>query len=139
MKVSQKLDNACRVLVQLAKVHDVSSVQRVEDLAAREAVSANFLLQILNDLRRGGVVESKRGKFGGYRLARRPEEITLKSVVVAIEGAALEADVQARGESSECVQRTWREISARFESILGGVSLADMMANTADEGGVFYI
>lgn len=139
MKVSQKLENACRVLVQLAKGYDGSTVHRVEDLASKEGLSANFLLQILNDLRRGGVVESRRGKFGGYRLARRPEEITLKAVVEAIEGVALEAEAQAGGESGPSVARTWAEVAARFEGILDGVALSDMMANTGDDTGVFYI
>ena len=68
MKISQKLEYACRALAQLAKHHDGRTLTRLEDLAQREAVSGNFLVQILNDLRRAGLIESRRGKAGGYLL-----------------------------------------------------------------------
>ena len=70
MKISQKLEYACRALAQLAKHHDGRTLTRLEDLAQREAVSGNFLVQILNDLRRAGLIESRRGKAGGYLLGR---------------------------------------------------------------------
>ena len=61
-------------MAQLAKRHDGRTVTRLDELAQREAVSANFLVQILNDLRRAGLVESRRGKSGAHRdWCARPE------------------------------------------------------------------
>ncbi len=65
MRVSQKLEYACRAMAQLAKQADGKTITRLDEIAQREAVSSNFLVQILNDLRRSGLVTSKRGKFGG--------------------------------------------------------------------------
>ncbi len=84
MKISQKLEYACRALAQLAKSYDGKTLSRLDELAQREAVSANFLVQILNDLRRAGIIESRRGAHGGYILSRPAEKITLRQIVDAV-------------------------------------------------------
>jgi Rrf2 family protein len=138
MKVSQKLENACRVLVQLAQGYDGHRVARVEDLARKEGLSANFLLQILNDLRRAGLVASRRGKLGGYILARPATDITLRDIVEAVDGAPLEVEPAGSGESAARVARTWQDVASRFEAILTGITLADM-ANPGEADGMFWI
>ena len=138
MKVSQKLENACRVLVQLAQGYDGHRVVRVEDLARKEGLSANFLLQILNDLRRAGLVASRRGKLGGYILARSATEITLRDIVEAVDGAPLEVELTGSGESAARVARSWQDVAARFEAMLSGVTLAGM-ASPGEADGMFWI
>ena len=81
MRISQKLEYACRAMVQLAQHHDGQTLIQLDDIAQREAVSANFLVQILNDLKAGGFLESKRGIAGGYRLRRSPDRINLAEVI----------------------------------------------------------
>ena len=98
MKISQKLEYACRAMSQLAKYHDGRTLTRLEDLAQREAVSANFLVQILNDLRRAGLIESRRGKAGGYLLGRNANLITLRQVVEAVDPALLQCSVTREGD-----------------------------------------
>lgn len=138
MKVSQKLENACRVLVQLAKGYDGHRVVRVEDLARKEGLSANFLLQILNDLRRAGLVASRRGKLGGYILARPSGEITLRDIVEAVDGAPLEVELNSTGEAAASVARIWKDVATRFEAMLSGITLAEM-ASAGDADGMFWI
>ncbi|MFM7181131.1 MAG: RrF2 family transcriptional regulator [Verrucomicrobiales bacterium] len=138
MKVSQKLENACRVLVQLAQGYDGHRVVRVEDLARKEGLSANFLLQILNDLRRAGLVASRRGKLGGYILARPATEITLRDIVEAVDGAPLEVELNGTGEAAGRVARTWKEIATRFEATLSAITLASM-ASPGEVDGMFWI
>lgn len=62
-------------------------VLRIQEISDEENIPKRFLEQILNDLRTGGFVESRRGIAGGYRLARPPEQIPLASVVRHMEGA----------------------------------------------------
>lgn len=62
-------------------------VVRIQRISQEQNIPKRFLEQILNDLKSAGLVYSKRGVGGGYRLARRPEEITLAAVVRHIEGA----------------------------------------------------
>jgi Rrf2 family transcriptional regulator, cysteine metabolism repressor len=139
MKFSLKLENACRVMIQLAGAYDGRRVSRVEDLAQREHVSPSFMLQILNELRRAGMVVSKRGKFGGYMLARPPAEITLREIVVAIDGSTLETDVRRDGESAARLAAAWREIAASIDELLAATSVADLAARGQEGGQMFYI
>ena len=128
MKIGQKLEYACRVAIQLARSHSGERVSRVEDLANKEAVSSNFLVQILNDLRRAGIVMSKRGKLGGYALAKTPAEITLADIVKAIEGEVLGIDSDKKGESGERVAKIWLEVATDLEGRLKSVTLQEMMS-----------
>ena len=137
MRISQKLEYACRALAQLAKRHDTRLLTRLEDLAQREAVSANFLVQILNDLRRGGLVESKRGKVGGYSLAKPPAMITLRDIVEAIDPEMLNSSVTNIGESGLGVSLVWQQISSQNVAVLSAITLERMAGSTGDT--MFYI
>jgi len=86
MWVSKKTDYALRVLFTLVD-HFGGTPIPIRELARRNDVPKRFLEQILNDLKSAGVVQSRRGVAGGYRLAKRPEEITLAVVIRHIEGA----------------------------------------------------
>jgi len=137
MRISQKLEYACRALAQLAKVHDGRSLTRLEELAQREAVSGNFLVQILNDLRRGGLVESRRGKSGGYLLARRADSITLRQIVEAVDPALLQCGVSTEGESGQAVRIAWEKVSANLHEALERISLQSMVSGQGAP--MFYI
>ena len=73
MKLSVKVEYACRVLAQLARLHGCGELAHIEKLAKTEAVPANYLVQILSELRGGNLIVSRRGKQGGYALARAPD------------------------------------------------------------------
>src|SRR5215468_3675415 len=86
MKLSLRGEYALRALLVLGLNYG-DSVVRIQTISEQQNIPKRFLEQILNDLKSAGVVQSKRGIAGGYRLARRPEEITLATVVRHIEGA----------------------------------------------------
>ena len=75
----------------MAALPRVGLACKVEVLAETVGTSANYLVQILIELKGAGLVDSVRGKQGGYRLAKAPEEITLGMVWRAAEGAILDA------------------------------------------------
>lgn len=137
MKISQKLEYACRALSQLANQHDGKSLTRLEELARREAISANFLVQILNDLRRSGLIDSRRGKAGGYLLARRPEAITLRQIVEAVDPSLLQSTVSRDGESGPAVQQAWSHVSTSLRQSLDEVTLESLASQAG--GPMFYI
>jgi Rrf2 family protein len=137
MKISQKLEYACRALAQLARRHDGRTLTRLEDLAQREAVSANFLVQILNDLRRAGLVASRRGQAGGYLLARAPQSVTLRQVVEAVDPALLQCAVSGEGESGLAVRQAWQRISSAFCQELDQITVASLASEPG--GAMFYI
>jgi Rrf2 family transcriptional regulator, cysteine metabolism repressor len=73
VKISVKVDYACRVMAELARLDGSGTLAQIEQLARTEAVPANFLAQILGKLRTGGLITSRRGNLGGYKLSRPPE------------------------------------------------------------------
>jgi Rrf2 family cysteine metabolism transcriptional repressor len=86
MKLSVRGEYALRALLVLGLNYD-QPVVRIQTISEQQNIPKRFLEQILNDLRSAGIVQSRRGVAGGYRLARRPEEIPLAGIVRHIEGA----------------------------------------------------
>jgi Rrf2 family protein len=129
VKVSQKLEYACRSMIQLGKSCTGDQVSRVDDLAEKESISSTFLVQILNDLRRAGLVQSRRGKMGGYCLAMAPSEITMSAIVKAVEGSVLGIDSDRKGESGERVADIWVEVAEHLEAKMTSITLQEMMSN----------
>jgi Rrf2 family protein len=128
MKISQKLEYACRALTQLAKHHDGRTLTRLDDLAQREDISRSFLLQILNDLRRAGLIDSCRGAAGGYLLARPADAISLRQVVEAVDPSLLHNAVTPAGESGPAIQTIWSNISSTLCDSLEQVTLESICA-----------
>jgi Rrf2 family protein len=137
MKISQKLEYACRALVQLAKTHDGKTLTRLDQLAQREAVSANFLVQILNDIRRAGLIDSRRGASGGYMLSRPAENITLRQIVDAVEPSQLQNTAVDQGDSGAAVRRAWDSVSTKLAGDLDAISLESLASPPSDP--MFYI
>ena len=123
--------------MQLAKHHDGETSMRTEELATKEAVSANFLVQILSDLRKAGLVLSRRGKMGGYLLQKSPEEINLREIVDAIEPSMLQLQNRPEGESGEAVCTFWQEFTKEFVEKLENTPLSKL-SNQQNEL-MFYI
>lgn len=83
--ISQKAKYGLRALVALAKAGPGASLM-ISDIARDQAIPKKFLEQILLELKRAGLVYSKRGRLGGYGLLRAPEEITFGEVLRLIDG-----------------------------------------------------
>ena len=124
-------------MVQLAKRHDGKTLTRLDEIAQREAVSANFLVQILNDLRRAGLVSSRRGKAGGYLLAELPKNINLREIVNAVEPSLLTFAGTTDGESGEEVRKAWEKIAEHTRQSLESVSLKHLAEGSGET--MFYI
>ena len=86
MKLSLRGEYALRALIVLGLHFPGGDVVRIQTISDQQNIPKRFLEQILNDLRMAGIVESRRGVAGGYRLAKPPDEITLASVIRYIEG-----------------------------------------------------
>lgn len=111
MKISVKVDYACRVMTELARLHGSGELAQIEQLAQAEAVPASFLAQILLKLRDHGLITSRRGNHGGYTLARAPEEISLYDILMAVEGQCLHLSGNFQGRSGRRLKQVWDEVS----------------------------
>lgn len=137
MKLSHKLEYACRVLAQLARTYGQDKMAHIDTLADAEHIPANYLVQILNELRNAGLIVSKRGKQGGYALAMAPGRIQLDEIVKAIEGELFEVNFQDEGHSGARVVEIWGEIGAELEKKIGSYTLERFIVE--DSSDMYYI
>ncbi len=137
MKLSVKIDYACRVLAQLARFYGTDELAHIEQLARIEAVPANYLVQILSELRNGGLINSRRGKQGGYTLARDPKEISLYDILSLIEGEVLEVSATGEGQSGRRVQQAWNDVRNELEKFCKRRTLDQLVARGGED--MYYI
>ncbi len=130
MKISVKLDYACRVLAEMARLHGSGGLAQIEPLARAEAVPANFLAQILGALRDGGLVTSKRGIQGGYALARAPEQISLYDIMKVIDGELIEFSGNFDGRTGRRMKEIWTDLRASLEHDARSVTLDTFVTKT---------
>jgi len=133
VKLSVKVEYACRVLAQLARHYGSQELAHIEALAKAEEISPNYLAQILGDLRNGGLIISRRGKFGGYALAHRPEAITLYDIVYVIDPELIEFQVGQEGASGKRVSEVWAEVQAQFVKALKEHTLESLAEDRGEE------
>lgn len=137
MKLSLKVEYACQVLAQLGYTLQTPELPHIDELANAEAIPSNYLVQILNELRTAGIIISKRGKQGGYALARQPSEITLFDIMKAVEGDILAHSPEGKGASSKSTSRIWEEIAQGFADLLRSKTVEDCMSSGSEE--MWYI
>jgi Rrf2 family protein len=128
VRTTAKADYAVRAAVELAAA---GSLVNAEQIADAQQIPLNFLENILRDLRRAGVVESRRGQSGGYALARPAEEISVADVIRAVEGPLANVRGQAPESlsyptSTARLRDVWIALRASVRSVLEQVTLADV-------------
>jgi Rrf2 family transcriptional regulator, cysteine metabolism repressor len=137
MKISVKVDYACRVMAELARMHGSGGLAQIEHLAETEAVPANFLAQILLDLRNHGLITSRRGNRGGYTLARPPDEIALYDILMAVEGACLSLSGNFEGRSGRRLKQIWQDIGKALTAKTKSYTLDQLASRDPTE--MYYI
>jgi Rrf2 family protein len=137
MRVSAKTDYALRAAVELAAAPEGTPVKG-ERLATSQSIPLRFLENILLQLRHAGIIESRRGADGGYKLARPADQITLADVIRAIDGPLAGVSGQ-RPETldfkgrSEPLREVWVAVRASLRSVLEQVTLADVASGELPE------
>lgn len=142
MKLSNKGRYAVGALFDIA-FYNAGRATQVKDIAAREGIPPRFLEQIFQDLKRAGVVASKRGPQGGYTLARPANDIRLGDVVRALEGPIALGDPKpeaggkrkAGADTRKVTESVLLDLSLRVEACFDAVSVADL-CDRAEELGV---
>ena len=140
MKLSKRGEYALRTLINLGIAAEVTRpLVQVSELADYEQLPVKFLEQIMQALKEGGLVESQRGKFGGYRLARASREITIGQVVRLIDGplAPIGCVSQSAYEKCTCPDEThcglrmlMLDVRNAITGILDRYTLADVVEVT---------
>ena len=132
MMVSTKGRYALRILIDIAE-HQGDAYVPLKDSAARQEISEKYLESIVNTLVRTGFVEGLRGKGGGYRLTRQPEQIAIHDVLTATEGtlvpvACLEERAKVCERMSACQTLSlWKGLNDVVSEYLNKFTLRDLM------------
>ncbi|MGE9266884.1 MAG: RrF2 family transcriptional regulator [Verrucomicrobiales bacterium] len=127
MKISQRTDYACRALLHLAQAYDGRSVLRADDIAQAEAIPTSFLAQILHSLKKHGFVTSRRGKSGGWILARPPSQIDLLEIITALEPQLLEENgPEQESPAATAIQGYWQELREVLRGKLAQTTLESL-------------
>ncbi|MER6674803.1 RrF2 family transcriptional regulator [Streptomyces sp. NPDC000983] len=137
MRISARADYAVRAALELAVRHNDGPV-KAEAIASVQDIPHKFLEGILGDLRRAGLVESRRGGNGGYRLAREASQISVADVIRAVDGPIVSVrGVRPTGlsyaGSAEPLLPLWIALRANVRRILEGVTIADVAADALPE------
>ena len=131
MRLSTKSRYGLRALFDMAYNSGTLPVQ-IKDISRRQEISPRYLEQIFQSLKRAGILKSKRGPQGGYYLARKPEEITVREILEAAEGDTLLVDCLHEKKSGKnvcpfdagCVTQTvWQEATAKLNEFFTEMTL----------------
>jgi len=142
MRITYKGDYALKTILDLA-MHYGEGPVGINGLASRADIPIKFLEQILLDLKRGGFVESRRGKVGGYLLARAPFQIKLGEVIRFIDGpiepvACVRKNYKDCHDVNSCVlRRVWRQVAGATIEIVDNITYEDLVKDTKKSNSSF--
>ncbi|MBO5269744.1 MAG: Rrf2 family transcriptional regulator [Clostridia bacterium] len=136
MMVSAKGRYALRILIELAR-YDGEGFLSLKTIADRQKAPIKYLEAIVAQLNRAGMVESLRGKEGGYRLTRRPEEYHIFEILRLTEESMAPVACLGKGEVPDCDHADgcltlpmWQKLDSLIEDYLSTVTLKDLIDGT---------
>jgi Rrf2 family protein len=131
MKLSTRGRYGVRLMLELA-LHYGEGPILLKDIAERQGISEKYLWQLINPLKTTGLVNSLRGARGGYVLGKAPEAISLKAILLILEGSLNLVDCVDNpalcARSPSCISRDiWGEVSRNMQQTLEDTTLAAMV------------
>lgn len=132
MMISTKGRYALRVMLDLAQ-NDRGEYISLKDVAQRQGISMKYLEMIVSLLHKGHMVESQRGKAGGYRLIREPSKYTVEEILKLTEGTlspvnCLESDTNSCERAKNCITLPlWKKLDDVIGNYLNSVTLQDLL------------
>lgn len=133
MMISTRGRYALRVMLDLAQ-HRKEGYISLKEVALRQDISMKYLESIIAVLNRAGMVQSLRGKDGGYRLSRPDEEYTVGSILKLTEGSLAPVSCLDPSGAMPCDRTTtcltfplWKKLDCIIDDYLEGITLADIL------------
>jgi Rrf2 family protein len=139
VKLSVKSDYAARAVLELARHFPTGSAMRVEDLASKQGIPANYLIQILIELKAQGIVKSVRGKEGGYLLARLPSKISLGDVLRAVHGEVFDTPALSDTNCPPELRHAWQNVKNAVDAAADRISFQQLVEEGAEKEKMYYI
>lgn len=137
MNISARCEYACRAVVELGARYDTQLTVTAQEIAERRHIPEKYLVHILLQLKRAGLVRSQRGSQGGYLLARPPEAVQLLDIVEAIDGGILEP-LPVEDSGSDFLKPAWQSVATGIRAVLSETTVRHLMEK-ASTGPMYYI
>ncbi|MCA9607633.1 MAG: Rrf2 family transcriptional regulator [Myxococcales bacterium] len=131
MKLSNKGRYGVKAIFDIA-FHNHGKATQIKEIAERQAIPPRFLEQIFQDLKRAGLVTSKRGPRGGYQLALEPAQIRLGDIIRALEGPVALSDgnraeeTEGDATSRAVTDEAFEDLAEQIEACFDGKSIEDL-------------
>ncbi len=140
LNVSAKVNYACLAMLELANQHADGKPVQIRRLAEAHRIPAQFLVQILLQLKAAGLVCSTRGACGGYRLSQSPDSISIGDIVRAIEGASNDEsfDDIAGNPTSAALQQLFRQLDHVVWEAFDTTCLQDLVERVSGRSEPMY-
>lgn len=137
MKLSTKGRYGVRLMLDLAVNYGKGPVL-LKEISKREDISEKYLWHLINPLKSAGLVHAMRGAHGGYTLARKPDEISVKDILEVVEGPLCLVDCVEQPvtceRSSFCITRDlWGDASKALADSLEKTTLASLVERQKDK------
>jgi len=131
MRLSTKGRYATRLMLELA-INYGNGNMLLKDIAKKQGISEGYLEHLIPPLKSAGLVHASRGSRGGYILAKSPAEITVKDIVILMEGSLSPTecvdDYDICANTDICVtQEVWKELGEKISQTLEAVTLKDLV------------
>jgi Rrf2 family protein len=137
MNISSRCEYACRAVYELARGYRSGEPTTATHIAEQRGIPEKYLVHILLQLKRSGIVRSVRGAQGGYLLDRQPGEITLRDVVIAVDGPVFEP-LSGGGDELPELTFAWKEVADGIEEVLAKTTFQSLL-DRASPSGMYYI
>lgn len=131
MKVTAKAEYACLAVMALAQQGPNAPPLRIREISESHGIPERYLVQILLHLKGAGLVVSTRGASGGYQLAKHPDTISVREILVAVEGpddAARDAAPTADRRAARILNQLWDRVREAERAVLDQTSVAALAA-----------
>jgi Rrf2 family cysteine metabolism transcriptional repressor len=141
MKITFKGDYALKAVLDLA-IHYGGEPVTIHEMASRIDAPVKFLEQVLLELKKGGFIESRRGKIGGYLLSKHPKTITVGEVTRFVDGPIEPIACVKHGYTNckdvyRCVFRgVWQKVFQATSDVVDHVTFEDLAAQVAQSQNV---
>lgn len=132
MRISARCDYACKALLELSFHWPDKKSLQIHTISKKQDIPIKYLVQILIQLKRIGLVMSRRGKDGGYNLSRPPNKISLGEVIRQIGGPLL--PVAASTRKSSVFSTIWKEVENAMTKVLDRITFEDISKNARGVG-----
>lgn len=138
LRLSTKVQYGVRAMFEIARDYKDGPIT-IKEISRRQDVSISYLEQLLNKLRKGGLITSQKGPGGGYTLSRKPEEINIGEILNILEGPiAITQCLDTTDKSSDCgrvdncvARLLWKSLGEKISGFLTTITLRDLLNEEA--------